>query len=75
MLETLCETYGTSLGRLFFEEEKYQKFFLLENRFVSEVLPYLKQLSAWQKEYILKVLAAAPQQKAKRRYARSSKAT
>lgn len=61
MVETLSETYGISLNCLFSEEAQYQNFFLMHCAFVAEVLPLLKHLSAGQKEYILKVLQAAPQ--------------
>jgi len=61
-LERVCEALDVGFERLLGPQERFQDLLMLEDPFVEGVRQYLKQLDAGQKEYILKVLDAAPKQ-------------
>ena len=59
-LERIAAALDTSPWRFFLPAEEFEARLALEDSFVLAVKPFLKSLSAQQKTYILKVLAAAP---------------
>lgn len=78
-LERICEALGVGFARFFCPQDKFEALLLLEDKFVAEVLPFLKRLNAEHKKLILQTLEAAPKckpvQKRSRRSARTRNLT
>ena len=61
-IERMCESLHIGMGRLFADERKFDDMMVLEDRFVLLVLPFLKRLTAKQKNEVLAAMATAPKQ-------------
>ena len=57
--ERICERLDMGLRRFFMLPEEFGRLMMMEDRFVQQVLPHLKQLTARHKEEIVKTLKAA----------------
>lgn len=61
-LEHLSESLGIGMGRLFWTDSRWIGALAVEDEFVAETIPYLKDLDAEKRAFILKTLEAAPKQ-------------
>lgn len=59
-LERIAEKLGIGVWRLFIQKEQWDAMLSLEDRFCFSIMCYLRKLNQSQREYILKVLEAAP---------------
>ena len=76
-MDALCRRFGVSISRLWMPDGDFERMLTVEDNFVRQVLPFLKQLNAKQKEFVLKTLDAAPKilSAKQHKYARIRKAT
>lgn len=61
-LEKIAERLDVGLARLFVTDEEHKHLMMMEDWFIMEIKPYVRELGKEDRAYILKVISAAPKE-------------